>query len=723
MKKLLTLMLASLLLFAAQANDEKKYAEFAEQLKQQVWSTPSVEFSNYYCPDEYVKNYSAVILASRTDVELTRKSYIKMTGLMGFSGAKKLGRHELTRMLIKLNDDAAIKKFSEFDYSTFKKSYTIFGQQESEMKVLGVRVIKPNGKIVNVNTSDYMVTREGSYDSEVSHKLAVPGLEVGDVMDIFFFDEEIVHDRNMKPFTFIMKDEYPILHYRVRCVVDKKITVQYRTLNGAPDFKVSTDKDKHTILETEMHNILSVAPSLWYNKASQSPMILLYAYDKSVTGGGIKSVKDEDRGLQANPDYRNILIDDFTLMKYEVDNAKRSRFYKAFGFLKKDIDMAKKEHDKEVAAQRLYNAFIYYAAGFDKDNEKFTSYEFVAALRKMFAMSEIPCTLIITTDTDNEPIDQLINNQNTSWLIKTPAGAYFAAPVYKCQTPGILPANLQGREAAFINRLDNEKTDYYLETLPISDYSHNRDMVKLNASIQGTTVDIDRTETLTGTQKELITSVLISNKLMMDDYDRLLKREKTYLEALSKKDRKGIEDKFEKDKEEQNEIYRDEVDIYHDMKPLEFKGFEVLQTGLDPQNPDFSYRSQYTLDGLVKKAGDNMVLSVGKLLGSQLSVEGHNRERDCDIYRNSANQLLWDINVEIPSGYTVSQESLAKLQQSVKNDAGEFNASAKVEGNTLHLQASKSYFKAYYPLSQWQDLLKIIDAASDFTNRQIIIRK
>ena len=118
-----------------------------------------------------------------------------------------------------------------------------------------------------------------------------------------------------------------------------------------------------------------------------------------------------------------------------------------------------------------------------------------------------------------------------------------------------------------------------------------------------------------------------------------------------------------------------------------------------------------------------MVLSVGKLLGSQLSVEGHNRERDCDVYRNSANQLLWDINVEIPSGYTVSQESLAKLQQSVKNDAGEFTSSATVEGNTLHMQASKSYFKAYYPLAQWQDMLKIIDAASDFTNRQIIIRK
>ena len=196
---------------------------------------------------------------------------------------------------------------------------------------------------------------------------------------------------------------------------------------------------------------------------------------------------------------------------------------------------------------------------------------------------------------------------------------------------------------------------------------------------------------------------------MMDDYDRLLKRANTYLEALSKKDRKGIEDKFEKDKEEQTEIYRNEVDLYHDMKPLEFKSFEIISTGLDTQNPDFSYRSQYSLDGLVKKAGDNLVLSVGKLLGSQLSLEGHDRERDCDVYRTAANQLVWDIIVDIPDGYTVSQESLDKLQQLVRNDAGEFTARANVDGNKLHLQATKSYFKSYYPLSQWQDLLKIID--------------
>ena len=46
-----------------------------------------------------------------------------------------------------------------------------------------------------------------------------------------------------------------------------------------------------------------------------------------------------------------------------------------------------------------------------------------------------------------------------------------------------------------------------------------------------------------------------------------------------------------------------------------------------------------------------------------------------------------------------------------------------LEGDKLHLLVQKTYYKAHYPQSQWQDLLKVIDAASDFTNRQIVIKK
>ena len=125
MIKFLALLVMLLTLTPAHADDEKKYLKFAAELREKVWSDDDPMFKNYNCPQQYSDPdvCSAVILASCTDVEVTRKSFIRMTGLLMFDNNKKLGRHELNRMLIKLNDAAALKKFSEFDYTTFKKSY------------------------------------------------------------------------------------------------------------------------------------------------------------------------------------------------------------------------------------------------------------------------------------------------------------------------------------------------------------------------------------------------------------------------------------------------------------------------------------------------------------------------------------------------------------------------------------------------------------------------
>ena len=249
--KCVVMLLMGLTILTANANDEKDYARFAEELRQKVWSDNDPMFSNYQCPEKYTNSqlYSAVILAARTDVDVTRKSYIRMTGLMMFGNPKMLGRHELNRMLIKLNDAAALKKYSEFDYSTFKRGRNYRGLEEKAQQVLGVRVIKPDGRIVNVDSKEYAITREGKKGSDVSHKLAVPGLEVGDVLDIFTYEELVVQDRNVPEFTFSFMAPYPMLHYKVNCTIDKKFTVQYRSLNGAPEFKASTDDDDNTVLE------------------------------------------------------------------------------------------------------------------------------------------------------------------------------------------------------------------------------------------------------------------------------------------------------------------------------------------------------------------------------------------------------------------------------------------------------------------------------------------
>ena len=67
-----------------------------------------------------------------------------------------------------------------------------------------------------------------------------------------------------------------MLSYTVHCEIDDKLTTQYRTLNGAPDFKQSKDEDGNILLDAEMKDIEQTEPGLWYNPMQQTPMTLMY---------------------------------------------------------------------------------------------------------------------------------------------------------------------------------------------------------------------------------------------------------------------------------------------------------------------------------------------------------------------------------------------------------------------------------------------------------------
>ena len=714
-------LLMGLTVLTAHADDEKDYARFAEELRQKVWSDNDPMFSNYQCPEKYTNSqlYSAVILAARTDVDVTRKSYIRMTGLMMFGNPKMLGRHELNRMLIRLNDAAALKKYSEFDYSTFKRGRNYRGLEEKVQQVLGVRVIKPDGRIVNVDSKEYAVTREGKKDKDVSHKLAVPGLEVGDVLDIFTYEELMVQDRNVPEFTFSFMAPYPMLLYKVNCTIDKKFTVQYRSLNGAPEFKTSTDDDDNTVLEAEVSNVDRVEPAMWYNPVKQSPLILLYVQDKSVSDKRIKSLKNRD--LQANPDYEFILRDDFSFLHTHKKKVKEYYDWPLNKKLMKDeLARAKKLTDKEEAARLIYTGLLYSYRAHD-DYDAYTPYHFIIMMGEMLDRCNVPYQFVISTDDENESLDQLIHVGNVLWLLKV-GNTYFAPPTYQGMTAGLLPARLQGRKAAVITKLADHNSKYDLVMLPQSTAADNLDDVQLTATIDGTTLTIDRTESRTGTMKEG-TATIMTDEQEYEAYDEYLGRKKEYIQGVNKRLREGAQQQFTKQSEQQQDDFKAEIEMYHDVAADRVLSTEILSTGIDPQHPEFSYKTQYTMDGWVKKAGSNLVVSVGKLIGSQVKVEGVTRNRSFDVNRSSPGLLRWDIRVNIPDDYEVSGESLSKLSRSVKNSAGEFTANASVEGRQLRLVVSKRYDKSDYPASQWQELLQMLDAADEFTTMQVVFKK
>ena len=273
-----------------------------------------------------------------------------------------------------------------------------------------------------------------------------------------------------------------------------------------------------------------------------------------------------------------------------------------------------------------------------------------------------------------------------------------------------------------ISKLSGNNSKYDIVALPQSVAADNVDQVTLTASIDDMTLTIDRTESRTGTMKET-TAMLMTDEQEFEAYDKYLGRKKEYMEKVSKRLREGTKQQFAKESDEQRDNFKTEVELYHDQAAEQVLSAEILSTGIDPQNPAFAYRTRYTMDGWVKKAGNNLIVSVGKLIGSQAKVEGLNRNRTADVDRRSPGVLTWDINVTIPSGCEVTGESLEKLQQHVANSAGEFTSSATVQDGQLHLVVTKRYNHGDYPASQWQELLQVIDAADEFTTRQVVFKK
>ena len=77
----------------------------------------------------------------------------------------------------------------------------------------------------------------------------------------------------------------------------------------------------------------------------------------------------------------------------------------------------------------------------------------------------------------------------------------------------------------------------------------------------------------------------------------------------------------------------------------------------------------------------------------------------------------------LPAGYKVSTESLNKLTSSVSNECGEFTVTAKAEGDKVQIQVRKSFLHRLEPAANWDKVLKLVDASSAFTDKEIVIMK
>lgn len=272
------------------ADNPQKYREYADTIRNEVWNMDLPSFKSPASAEKY-SDESAVILAAYRCISAKKKTGIAFNVAMltniltsPIKTTPQIHATDLYRRLIQINDRAALEKFSEFELVTREKTSNALNfwayYKEDVNYVLGVRIIKPDGKIIVVDTNDFIDVKEGKNEKKLKQKLAVPGLEIGDKIDVFYYTESKLKNAHLDLISIYFRDEYPILNYRVHCEFDDDLTSQIRTTEGAPEFVCSQAENKDYIIDAELTEPMEKIPNMWYNGLRQSPATFIAVYNR-----------------------------------------------------------------------------------------------------------------------------------------------------------------------------------------------------------------------------------------------------------------------------------------------------------------------------------------------------------------------------------------------------------------------------------------------------------
>lgn len=705
-----SILLVQLFTLSVNADEKADYLKLAQKVRQEVWSSTPADFQKRTVPDRY-KNASAVILSYYR--ELSTDYYRKATAdlVLNLRLTRQIDCTDMERMLIQINDKKALKDYSEFTFKTKSRKWT-WGYHHKTQTVLGIRVIKKNGNVQEVSLDDYVDVKEGKNDKDLSQKIAVPGLEVGDCIDVFSLDQIDTQEQQLDPFYFVLRQDEPVLYTKVHCVLDQSLATVYRTMNGAPDFTQTTDKDKNAVLDMVMDKPVDAESSIWYNSLEQSPFIEMYITPTKAKVAVVEKAMRQ-KGVRGNPDVTPILQDDWKLLKSYVSKGG----YSPVGLpstYKSVFKSAKKEGmSAEEKADRIYS-FEYVSGGASQ-----RAFNTVANyLRKLGVEIEMG----ITTPFGALPVDKLINYNSTSWFFRLKGTDVYYFPGTYPKVASEIPYIYQGRKAYM---QDSEEQI----TIPVSQAEDNKSVNDMVVKLDGTKLDISRKVTYSGEQKMYGQSLVSPDNTLfgssqLEAYWRYLKYDdKDPYSCYTKKESAELKGAFNEYRKNAIDPFKAEISSYHDGDPVQVGGYGVDCVGIRRDSSNFVYHVDYVMDGMVKRAGNNYLLSVGKLIGSSLKLEGKDRERIDDVWRKMAFVDEWNIEIPLPQGYKVSAEALKKIETSVANECGEFTVKATAGNESVKVYVRKCFAHRVEPVSNWSKLLALVDACSAFADKQMVIAK
>lgn len=729
--------------------DVKKYKEEADAIRKEVWAWNRPEFNVRTVPEKYT-NASAVIMARRAEISADSKKKAQLTGL-GFGMYRALTLTEVVRELVKVNDKSAVDEYSEISYTQMQKKSGLMMNKVTTVYV-GVRIIKPNGTVKEINADDIILTKDEKKTKEA--KAAIPDLQVGDLVDYFIAKQTSMEQQAIPPYTFTLFDDNPIVNYSIRCEVGKKYAVEYRSYNGAPDFKLSKGEDDDNVLEMEEKDIPAYpGNNFWVSPYRQLPIIrmnIMVGYNGIFAGRMNTRKPGEIYKNQATSEFIEDITNSIGVSKFNL------RLYSP-GDLFSD---AATSHLKKVKASKssisidsLVSEF-FYAYRFDRILDittgntsmdyvtNFAEYEarqfnpdYLFRLSLFLKDRNIDNKLILLTSKYGPDMKSIMSTGDIAYMVYADGcqnpiiGAddafspAFYVPYYFENTPDAISLDIKG-----LKEFKPKNFDQGTVKIPGSAYDQNSRMEQLVVTpvLTKNAVAVKRISTLKGHYKSDVQKELITFEDYYESERKLMGEEKNLVEYYesSKKTKKYAEEltaAFADARKKQKEAFITEAKDWYETEITDLDNQRIVNLGVRHNNPDFVYSSEFSIPGIVKKAGNNFIVEIGKFLGAPLKIDDAQRKRNLDVYAPFARSIYYQISLEIPAGYTA--EGVAALNKKIENESGVFTVNATSDGKTVNIKVSKIYKNAFEPHTNWNNMLAFIDAAVDWTNSKLLLKK
>lgn len=717
------------------------YQQASARVRKEMLELPYPEFALRTVPGQY-RNESVVTLASYNSVQ---------AGVSPGSRKKWVAYRERTRQLIAVQDQAAVEYLSETSFNEFTSRNTGYGQLTTR-SFLGVRVIKPDGQISEINPDQDEVRRR--YNIGQGVRVAIPNLQPGDLLDFYFVTESDGEPANFSTFNYqsSLASRLPVLNSRKEFETGPDFAVEFHNLNGAPAFQTTETGKGRWKLSHFSDSLYRIPKQLGFVMEKRQFPLLQVNIMQGDLAPYTSLTRRQPGTMHADPAQDRFLWDELIAL-----NLMKPFVLRAGGYLVGEKSAAVRGFFDSLAqsgrqlAQDSLAADLYYMFRFDYmfnmagrmsaktianlNTALFDPVLYHYLLSEYFKLHNLKSEVVIASPIDEPAFRDVIDCRDYELMTAVNAGHDILFGANDLYSPAFYtPSRLEGVTDAVA--VDTRGTtsrlghDYVARGMqvPYSEAFQNvrEEELALIPDPGCAGLRVARTTKLSGHYKDKIQSHLLTIEDFYN-YERSFYHETRTLEAkvLERREPGTIGSELKaalaKARAEQQQYFETEAKNWILPELTELKSPVVHNPGVRHSDQVFQYGSRFRANSLLRAAGNNYMLEIGKLIRKVDGISADQKQRSIDAYLGFANIYRGAYTVRVPEGFTAV--GVEALNRSVETDAGSFIVKANLDGSIINVNLELICRDSKYSPQDWSKLAEVLEAAGSWKSSRILFRR